>query len=269
MEQEKQTPLTILFYAIISVFLLGIPVGCLHTANGFPGNLSYEVINSYPHDPAAFTQGLEWDRGRVYEGTGLNGSSSLRRVDYKTGTVELQIDYPEDIFAESVTVLGDRMYQLSWQNNIVFVYRKDDFSLLQTHEYNREGWGLTNDGNQLIASDGSALLYFLDPRRLSREDGSPSGTMHQPVRNLNDLEYVNGKVFANIYQSDRIAIINPETGVVESWLDLSGLRTLLDSGNSALELNGIMYNEETDRLFVTGKFWPKLFELGFAQSDTH
>ncbi len=269
MERAKQTPLSILFYAIISIFLLGMPGGCLHTANGYPGNLTYEVINSYPHDPAAFTQGLEWDRGAVYEGTGLNGSSSLRRVDYKTGTVELQIDYPKDIFAESVTVLGDKMYQLSWQNNIVFVYRKDDLSLLRTHEYNREGWGLTNDGSQLIASDGSATLYFLDPQTLGERRRITVEDNHQPLRKLNDLEYVNGRVFANIYQSDRIAIINPVTGVVESWLDLSGLRTLLDSGNSALELNGIMYNEETDRLFVTGKFWPKLFELGFAQSDAH
>ena len=173
MEQEKQTPLNILFYAIICVFLLGTPGGCLQTANGYPGKLSYEVINSYPHDPAAFTQGLEWDKGTVYEATGLNGSSSLRRVDYKTGKVELQIDYSKDIFAESVTVLGDRIYQLSWQNNIVFVYRKDDFSLLQTHEYNREGWGITNDGSQLIASDGSANSISLIHGRLLREDGSP------------------------------------------------------------------------------------------------
>ena len=269
MEQKTQTPLTTLFNAIICVFLLGSPAGCLHKANDYPGQLSYEVINSYPHDPSAFTQGLEWDHGAVFEGTGLNGSSSLRRVDYKTGTVELQIDYEKDIFAESVTVMGDRIYQLSWQNKIVFVYSKDDFSLLQTHEYSREGWGLTNDGSQLIASDGSAMLYFLDPqtlverRRITVQDNS------QPVRNLNDLEYVKGRVFANIYKSDKIAIINPDTGVVESWLDLSDLRTLLVADNRALELNGIMYDEETDRLFVTGKFWPKLFELSLTQSDRH
>ena len=269
MGQEKQTPLTLLFYSIIGVFLLGMPGGCLHTANGYPGNLAYEVINSYPHDPAAFTQGLEWDRGTVYEGTGLNGYSSLRRVDYKTGKTALQIDYPNDIFAESVTVLGDRIYQLSWQNNIVFVYRKDDFSLLQTHEYNREGWGLTNDGSQLIASDGSANLYFLDPRTLVEKRRVTVEDNDQPVRNLNDLEYVNGKVFANIYKADRIAIINPENGVVENWLDLSGLRTRMAAEHNGLELNGIMYDEEADRLFVTGKFWPKLFELRVTQPDLH
>ncbi len=201
------------------------------------------------------------------KGTGLNGSSSLRRVDYKTGKVALQVDYPEDIFAESVTVFGDTIYQLSWQNNIVFVYRKDDFSLLQSHEYSREGWGLTNDGSQLIASDGSATLYFLDPQTLAERRRVTVKDALQPVRNLNDLEYVKGKVFANVYKSDKVAIINPENGVVENWLDLSELRTRMAAEHNGLELNGIMYDEEADRLFVTGKFWPNLFELRVAWSD--
>ncbi len=234
---------------------------CAYKSETEPKQLSYNVVNIFPHDPSAFTQGLVWDDGTVYEGTGIYGASSLRLVNYKTGKIEKSINYPLDIFAEGVTVFQDKIYQLTWQNNMVFVYDKYDFSLLRTHNYHREGWGLTHDDHHLIASDGSAMLYFLDPETLIEKKQITVRDNQGPVINLNELEYIKGKVFANILGSDRIAVINPESGIVESWIDLSGLRKLMTEQHDARDLNGIMYDAENDRLFVTGKLWPKLFEI--------
>jgi len=182
-------------------------------------------------------------------------------VNYKTGEIEKRIDYSNNIFAESITVFQDKIYQLTWQNNTTYIYDKNDFSLLKVFDYDREGWGITNDERHLIVSDGSATLFFLDPDTLGELYQIVVRDNNGAVPNLNDLAYVNGKVFANVFESDRIAIINPENGGVEHWLDLSGLRKRMGSENEAEVLNGIMYDSVNDRLFATGKYWSKLFEI--------
>jgi glutaminyl-peptide cyclotransferase len=240
----------------------------LFWVTGFAGQLepglekyTYRIVNRFPHDPLAFTQGLEWDQGAVYEGTGKLGHSSLRRVDLKTGAVERRIEYPDDIFGEGITVFLDKIYQLTWKNRILFVYNKDDFSLIEKVSYPRQGWGLTHDHRNLIASDGSSTLYFLDPETLVERKRITVQDNGLKIQYLNELEYINGRIFANIFRSDRIAMINPENGAVEGWIDLSGLREELGLGNPEAVLNGIMFDKEGDRLFITGKFWPTLFEI--------
>lgn len=241
-------------------FLLG-PAGYCNTQITKPKQFTYLIVNEFPHDPQAFTQGLAWDKGNVYEGTGLYGQSSLRRVNLQTGKVELQRDYDKQIFAEGITIYDDKIYQLTWENNRIFQYDKQDFSLIRSWNFPYQGWGITHDNEQLIVSDGTAKLYFLDPqtlveiRRIFVHD-------HQGlVSRLNELEYINGKIYANIWKKDRISIIDPEDGVVECYLDLSGLSSHMRNEKETDVLNGIMYDPEGDRLFVTGKFWPSLFEI--------
>lgn len=223
-------------------------------------NYTYEVVNVYPHDPQAFTQGLVFDGDVLYEGTGLNGRSSLRRVDLASGSVLQQVDLSSNYFGEGVTVVGDRIVQLTWTSNIGFVYDKNSFALLQEFSYPTQGWGVTYDGERLIMSDGSARLYFWDPATLAQlgsvEVRDPAG----PVVSLNELEYIEGEVYANIWQTDRIARINPNNGQVTGWIDLAGLLTPQERAASDV-LNGIAYMPDSKRLFVTGKLWPKLFEI--------
>ncbi len=222
---------------------------------------SYEIVNQYPHDSHAFTQGLVWDKGTVYEGTGRYGHSSLRRVDLVTGRVEQQRDYPKAIFAEGITVFGNTIYQLSWKNKKVFQYDKNDFSLLKTWPFPGQGWGITHNGKQLIVSDGSATLYFLDPETLAEQHRVTVRDRGRMITRLNELEYIRGAIYANIWYSNWIAIINPENGVVTGWLDLNPLAARFQSDKSVDVLNGIMYDPLADRLFVTGKLWPALFEI--------
>lgn len=222
---------------------------------------TYKIINSYPHDPGAFTQGLVLDNGVLYEGTGLYGQSTLRRVDLETGAVLQLYSLPPQFFGEGITVYGDRIIQLTWQSNMGFVYDKDSFELLSEFTYPTEGWGITHDGTRLIMSDGTATLYFLDPEtfeRIGQIDVTDAG---EPVIRLNELEYIQGEVYANIWQTDRIARINPQTGQVLAWIDLAGLLSAQDRRQPVDVLNGIAYDAATDRLFVTGKLWPQLFEL--------
>ena len=233
------------------------------TAEPTPVSYTYEVINMYPHDPNAFTQGLVIDEGVLYEGTGLNGESSLRRVDLETGDV-LQIhELSSEFFGEGITVFGDKIIQLTWQSQTGFVYDKDSFELLQNFSYSTEGWGITTDGTQLIMSDGTANLYFLDPEtfqtigQIEVRDGSA------PVTNLNELEYINGEVYANVWMTNRIAIISPHTGQVTGWIDLTGIYNP-ENNNPNSVLNGIAYDSEGDRLFVTGKLWSQLFQIRLA-----
>ena len=223
---------------------------------------TYQVVASYPHDPAAFTQGLVWQDGIFYEGTGLRGRSSLRKVDPASGEVTQGISLPEQYFGEGIAILGDRLYQLTWQENTGFIYDKDSFELLDTWTYLGEGWGLTTDGERLIMSDGTNELRFLDPNTL--EETGRVAVMDQqgnPIVLLNELEYVDGEVLANIWQTDWIARINPATGQVTGWIDLRGLLPAEDRTQPVDVLNGIAYDPSTDRLFVTGKLWPKLFEI--------
>lgn len=220
----------------------------------------YEVVASYPHDPEAFTQGLQFVDGVLYEGTGLLGVSSLRRVDLETGEVEQQIDLTDQYFGEGITVIDDRIYQLTWQSNVAFLYDRDDFALLEEFSYPTEGWGLTFDGEELIMSDGSPTLVRREPETFEEVGRIEVHDGNDPVNMLNELEYIDGAVWANIWQTDEIIIVDPATGQVTAWVDLSGLLPS-EAQDDADVLNGIAYDEENERIFVTGKFWPTLFEI--------
>ncbi len=221
----------------------------------------YRVVHAYPHDRGAFTQGLVFHDGVLYEGTGLNGASSLRRVELKTGRVLQVRELPAALFGEGVTVWGDRLIQLTYRNRLLLVYDRRDFTLQKTLPYPVEGWGLTHDGKRLIASDGSATLRFLDPVTFAETGRVGVFDEQGPVTRLNELEYVGGEVFANVWKTDRIARINPRTGRVTGWIDLTGLLGPAERRGRIDVLNGIAWDRQTGRLFVTGKWWPKLFEI--------
>lgn len=227
-----------------------------------PPTYTYHIITTYPHDPTAFIQGLDFDdNGVLYEGTGLYGRSSLRRVDLETGEVEQQIDIAPDLFGEGITVWEDKIIQLTWQNHVGFVYNKESFDLLQQFSYTTEGWGITHDDEKLIVSDGTAYLYFWHPETLQEIGRVEVRDINGPVVRLNELEYVEGEVYANIWQTDRIARINPETGQVIGWIDLAGLLDPKTLTQPVDVLNGIVYDDTTNQLYVTGKLWPTLFEI--------
>ena len=223
---------------------------------------SYQIVHTFPHDPNAFTQGLIYVEGHLYESTGLNGKSSLRMVDLATGKVLQRYDLAEKYFGEGLTDWGGTLVQLTWQSHQGFVYDRFSFALVHTFSYSGEGWGLTHDETQLILSDGTSYLRFLDPkshreiRRLHATDEKGHG-----IDNLNELEYVRGEIYANIWHSDKIARISPRTGKIIGWIDLTGLIDRRELRDSDAVLNGIAYDPAADRLFVTGKFWPKLFEV--------
>lgn len=226
-----------------------------------PAHYTYEVVNVFPHDPNAFTQGLLFDEGSLYEGTGLYGRSSLRRVDLESGAVLAQIALPEAFFGEGITIVGDKVYQLTWREGTGLIYDKETFALQEQFAYSTEGWGITYDGTRLIMSDGSAMLYFWDPASLATLGTVEVHDETGPVVRLNELEYIEGEIFANIWQTDTIVRINPTTGKVVGWIDLSGLLSPADRTSATDVLNGIAYLPESKRLFVTGKLWPKLFEI--------
>jgi glutamine cyclotransferase len=220
----------------------------------------YQVVHVYPHDPEAFTQGLTIVDGVLYEGTGLNGQSTVRKVRLDNGEVlQVQKIGPE-YFGEGIAVWRDRIFQLTWRSGVGFVYDRNSLDRVGTFTYTGEGWGLTHDGTRLIMSDGSAFLRFLDPatqRELGRIQVQDGG---RPVEHLNELEFVKGEVLANVWQTERVARINPKTGRVLGWIDLKGLLSPSDARGVDV-LNGIAYDPSNDRLFVTGKLWPKLFEV--------
>jgi len=222
---------------------------------------SYNIVNTYPHDRNAFTEGLVLEDGVLYEGTGLYGQSTLRKVGLETGDILQIYELPDQFFGEGITIYGNRIIQLTWRSNIGFVYDKDSFELLQEFNYSTEGWGITHDGTRLTMSDGTSALYFLDPETFEKIGQIEVFDNHGPVTRLNELEYIQGEIYANVWQTDRIAIIAPETGRVIGWIDLAGLLTEEDRSEPVDVLNGIAYDAEADRLFVTGKLWPKLFEI--------
>jgi glutamine cyclotransferase len=218
-------------------------------------------VNTYSHDRDAFTQGLAFDGGFLYEGTGLHGKSSLRRVELETGKVLEAYALPPEYFGEGIAIFGDTIIQLTWQSNIGFVYDKHSLERIGDFTYATEGWGITHDGKRFIMSDGTSTLYFLDSDTLQ-----PAGHIEvydngTPVSNLNELEYIKGKVYANVWRTDNIAIIDPDSGYVTGWIDLSGLLPPETGGTGVDVLNGIAYDSENSRLFVTGKLWPWLFEI--------
>jgi len=222
---------------------------------------SYEVVHFWPHDPRAFTQGLVFHDGKLLESTGQQGRSSLRRVELETGKVLQKVDVGEPYFAEGITLLKGKIYQLTWQHQLGFIYDAWTFEEIGKFNYQGEGWGLTNDGQSLIVSDGTNRVRFLDPDnfQVRKTIAVFDGTM--PVMEINELEYVQGEIYANIWHADRIARIDPQTGRIVGWIDLRGLLARGEVHDEEAVLNGIAYDETNGRLFVTGKLWPKLFEI--------
>lgn len=221
----------------------------------------YRIVNTYPHDRAAFTQGLIFKGGMLWESTGQYGASSLRKVELKTGRVLKSVPVSREYFAEGMTVFRDKVYQLTWQNNKGFIYKPGDFARTGEFKYTGEGWGLTHDSDSLIMSDGTNQIRFLDPdtfavrRTVSVfEDGAP-------LKELNELEFVRGEIYANVWQTDRVVRIDPRDGRLLGTIDLTGLLPEADRDADTDVLNGIAYDEATDRLFVTGKLWSKLYEI--------
>jgi glutamine cyclotransferase len=221
----------------------------------------YEVVHVWPHDPGAFTQGLVFHDGKLLESTGQVGRSSLRRVELETGKVLQKVDVPEPYFAEGITLLKGKIYQLTWQQQLGFIYDAWTFEKIGKFNYQGEGWGLTNDGQSLLLSDGTNRIRFLDPdnfqvrKTIAALDGS------MPVIEINELEYIQGEIYANIWHDDRIIRIDPQTGRVVGWIDLTGLLARGEVHDEEAVLNGIAYDDTNGRLFVTGKLWPKLFEI--------
>ena len=241
--------------------LLVLLAGALTTLLAQAPEFTYQVVHVYPHDRTAFTQGLEYHDGFLYEGTGLKGRSTLRKVKLETGQVVQKINLDPMYFGEGITVLDGRIYQLTYQTQAGFVYDRPTFRLLRKFTYAGEGWGLTNDGKSIYMSDGTAQIRFWDPqsleerRRITVHDGTKSIDM------VNELEWVHGEIYANIWQTNRIARIAPNDGHVIAWIDLTGLLRPADMTEPVDVLNGIAYDAARDRLFVTGKLWPKLFEI--------
>lgn len=219
------------------------------------------TIASYPHDVRAFTQGLLFHDGFLWESTGHYRQSTLRQVELQSGRVLAQRELPADVFGEGLALWGEELIQLTWTNRIGFVYALEGLRPLKTFRLAGEGWGLTHDGRELIMSDGSAELIFLDPQNYTEVRRLPVHDRGQPVVRLNELEYIKGKIWANVWMTDRIAIISPQDGRVTAWLDLKNLLPAAERRPATAELNGIAYDAQKDRTFVTGKYWPKLFEI--------
>jgi glutamine cyclotransferase len=226
-----------------------------------PPVYTYRVLNTYPHDPNAFTQGLVFEDGQLYEGTGRWGESSLRRVDLETGRVLQVHKLSEEYFGEGIEVYADRIVQLTWKSGTGFVYDRDSLNVLSQFSYETEGWGITYDGERLIVTDGTARLYFWDPDTYEQLGQVPVRDRGQPIDRLNELEFVAGNVYANVWQTERIAVISPDTGNVVAWVDLEGLLPAEQRTPDVNVLNGIAYDEQEGRLFVTGKLWPALFHI--------
>jgi len=248
--------------------LLGLFVILFVAAIGFPRRptvtaspTDHEVVATYPHDPDAYTQGLYFENGFLFEGTGRRGQSYLRKVELETGEVLQETALPAEYFGEGIAAFGDRIYQLTWTSGTGFIYDKQSFTVEAQFSYPREGWGLTADDTHLIMSDGSEYLYFLDPQTLALVRQVEVRDASGPIRRLNELEYIKGHIYANVWYTNEILKIVPETGQVAGRTDLSDLVEEVGLSGSEAVLNGIAYDEAGDRLFVTGKLWPSLFEI--------
>jgi len=228
-----------------------------------------EIINSYPHDRNAFTQGLVFENNHLYEGTGLYGRSSLRKIQLETGTILKVRNLSDQYFGEGITIYQNKIIQLTWKNYVGFVYDKDYFLKIQEFHYPSEGWGITYDGEHLILSDGTSKLHFIDPETFEEVRQIQVFSNEGPVKHLNELEYVKGDIYANVWQTNFIALISPATGQVTGWIDVTELQNLENNHPSSIP-NGIAYDHENDRLFVTGKLWSKIFEIELVlQDQTH
>ncbi|WP_117885050.1 glutaminyl-peptide cyclotransferase [Aureibaculum luteum] len=228
-----------------------------------PEIYSYEIVNEYPHDENAFTQGLEYHNGFLYESTGQNGESTLRKVELKTGEVLQKIDLDKSFFGEGMTIYNDKVYMLTWQSGKGFVFNLESFEKEKEFKYDqsKQGWGLTHNGEKLIKSDGTDKIWFLDPETGTEESHIEAYTIDRAVPKLNELEFIDGKIYANVWQRNSLVMINPNTGALEGIADLAGLQEKVGQKGDENVLNGIAYDEENDRLFVTGKDWNTLFEI--------
>jgi glutamine cyclotransferase len=224
--------------------------------------LGYQIVNTYPHSSLAFTQGLVYDEGVLYEGTGLYGRSSLRRVDLETGRVLKQTNLESTLFGEGVALWKDRIIQLTWQSGRGLIYGKENLTGIGNFSYPTEGWGITSDNKSLIMSDGTDVLHILDPESFAKMGQIKVTANGTPLKGLNELEYIKGQIYANVWPTNWIVIISPESGEVKSKINMRGILQESDiQGNKVDVLNGIAYDALEDRLFVTGKLWPKLFEI--------
>jgi len=224
---------------------------------------SYKVVATFPHDTSSFTQGLVFaSDGQLYESTGLEGESTLRRVDIATGQTLQKIDVPSQYFAEGLAMVGDELLQLTWRHKLGFVYDRKTFKQKRTFSYKTEGWGIAYDGTaSLVMSDGSDTLTFLDPKSLAVAKTLRVMDAGRPVSNLNELEWIEGEIWANIWMTDRIARISPRTGEVNAWIDLSSLFPVAQRMPPADVMNGIAYDKATRRIYITGKKWPRLYQI--------
>ncbi len=257
-------------WGLIALFLL-VSIGGTYLAVWLkqgPGalRLGYRIVKTYPHDPTAFTQGLLWDGDALYESTGKEGRSSIRKVDLKTGDVLQKRDLPEKIFAEGLALAGDKFYQLTWKNNLIFVYDRA-FKLLKEVPYDHDGWGLTSDGTHLIASDGTSYLRFLDPETLQEDHAVRVRIGNRSVGQLNELEMHGPDLYANVYQTDFIHWIDKTNGNVKATIDLAGLWPLKDRPSRDAVLNGIAIDAKSERMFVTGKDCPFLWEIELVEKQ--
>ena len=219
------------------------------------------MVHAYPHDAQAFTQGLVYVDGHLYESTGLNGQSTLREDNLETGQVIREVSVPARYFGEGLTNWGSTLIQLTWKAHVAFVYDRATFHLLKTFQYPWEGWGLTQDGKHLILSDGTEFLHFLNPETFAQVRQIRVTYNGEPVKQLNELEYIHGQIYANVWMTNKIARISPATGKVLSWIDLTGLLPEIEVQSRDGVLNGIAYDGAHNRLFVTGKLWPRLFQI--------
>ncbi|ATB27950.1 glutaminyl-peptide cyclotransferase [Melittangium boletus] len=250
-------------HATVAAVLILVGVSCRNErqASGSVPVEGFEVLQSWPHDPRAFTQGLVYRDGRLYEGTGLNGQSNLREVELETGRVLRRVNLESQHFGEGLAMLGDKLYQLTWRSHVGFIYDAKTFAPVGRFDYPTEGWGLTDDGTSLILSDGTSTLRFLDPttfkvqRTLKVTDGG------REISRLNELEYIHGEIYANQWGSDFLVRIDPATGQLKGWIDLTGLLPPEQRTGNEDVLNGIAYDAAQDRLLVTGKYWPRLFAI--------
>lgn len=229
--------------------------------NAVVPKFGYQIVNIYPHDPNAFTQGLIYLDGKMIESTGQEGQSSLRSVELQTGKILKKVDVPVPYFAEGVALLNNKIYQLTWIHQLGFIYDAQTLEKIGQFNYSGEGWGLASDGRSLLLSDGSNRIRFLDPDSFNVTKTIAVVDGKTPINELNELEYVNGEIYANVWHDDRIAVVDPESGRVKAWIDLTGLLQPGDVTDPEAVLNGIAFDQASNRLFVTGKLWPRLFEI--------
>lgn len=238
-----------------------------------PEVYTYEIVNTYPHDPTAYTQGLEFKDQVLYEGTGKKGASTLKKLDYTNGEVLEKVELDDTVFGEGITILGDKLYQLTWQSGIGYVYSASNLEKLQSFSYgkSKEGWGLCNDGETLYKSDGTEKIWLLDPNTLIEKDYIETVTNKSIFNKANELEYVEGKIYANVYQKESMMIIDAISGAIEGVVNFGGLKSKVNKGEDWDDLNsvlnGVAYNKERGTFFVTGKNWDKLFEVNIVKKQ--